>query len=300
MTNSLTPILNRIPLFADKTDLVITELSGGITNRNYKIESSGQAYVLRVGGNDTGLLGIDRRVEYGCTLAASRAGVAPELVAFIEPEGYLVTRFIVGLGLSAEAIGTEDNIQRVVGAIKRYHALDGFPGSFSPFGVVASYLPIARHYKAPLPSDMDWFLGVAKEIEGAMSRAPFIPTPCHNDLLNGNFLDDGAGIRILDWEYAGMGDRFFDLGNFAAQHEFTVEQESILLREYFGQPTKAHHARLKLMKIMSDLREAMWAMVQCNVSQIEFDYAGYGMKYFERIEAAAKGGQYQNWLRDVA
>jgi thiamine kinase-like enzyme len=300
MTDSLSSILDRIPLFAGQTGLTITELSGGITNRNYKIQKGDEAYVLRVGGNDTGLLGIDRRVEYGCTLAAARAGVAPEPVAFVEPEGYLVTRFINGAGLPAETIGTADVIRRVVGAIKRYHALDGFPGSFSPFGVVASYLPIAQHYQAPLPSNMDWFLGVAKDIEEALSRDPFTPAPCHNDLLNGNFLDDGQGIRILDWEYAGMGDRFFDLGNFSAQHEFTAEQDEILLREYFGQPTKARQARLQLMKIMSNMREAMWAMVQCNVSQIEFDYVGYGMKYFARIEATAKGSDYRNWLRDVA
>lgn len=300
MTDSLTPILNRIPLFKGKTDLTVTELSGGITNRNYKIETGGQAYVLRVGGNDTGLLGIDRRVEYGCTLAASRVGIAPEPVAFLEPEGYLVTRFITGVGLPAETIGTADNIRRVVAVIKLYHSSDGFPGSFSPFRVVASYLPIAQQYKAPLPPNMDWFLKLSKEIEQAMSHDPFIPTPCHNDLLNGNFLDDGAGIRILDWEYAGMGDRFFDLGNFSAQHEFNPAQDELLLNAYFGQPTAAQQARLKLMKIMSDMREAMWAMVQCNVSQIEFDYVGYGVKYFGRIEAAAKGNEYGRWLKEVA
>jgi len=300
MPDSLSSILNRVPLFANQPDLQITELSGGITNRNYKIETAdGQAFVLRVGGNDTGLLGIDRRVEYGCTLAASRAGVAPEPVAFVEPEGYLVTRFIAGGVLPAETIGSAENIRRVVGAIKTFHALDGFPGSFSPFRVVESYLPISRQHEAPLPNNIDWFLATSTEIEKAMLRDPFRPVPCHNDLLNGNFLDDGAGIRILDWENAGMGDRFFDLGNFSAQHTFTAEQDDILLCEYFGAPTQAQHARLKLMKIMSDMREAMWAMVQCNVSQIEFDYVGYGQKYFDRIEAAAKGKNYQRWLVEV-
>jgi thiamine kinase-like enzyme len=118
----------------------VSEFTGGITNRNYKIEMpGGDAYVLRVGGNDTNLLGIDRQVEYGCTLAASRVEVAPEPVAFLEPEGYLVTRYIAGSGLPAETIGAEGNIRRVVEAIKRYHAVDRFPGSFSPFRVVEAY-----------------------------------------------------------------------------------------------------------------------------------------------------------------
>jgi thiamine kinase-like enzyme len=97
-----------------------------------------------------------------------------------------------------------------------------------------------------------------------------------------------------------MGDIFFDLGNFAAQHGFTEEQDEILLREYFGQPTAAHRARLKLMKIMSDLREAMWGMVQVGVSKLEFDYVGYARKYFERFETAAGGPDYAEWLQTAS
>ena len=296
---NLQPILARLPVLAGQTDLRITELSGGITNRNYKIETPDSAYVLRIGGNDTGLLGIDRWVEYGCTQAAARVGVAPEPVAFLEPEGYLLTRFIAGTGLPAETIGSPWNIARVAAALKRYHGLDYFPGSFSPFRVVDSYLSIARQYRAPLPANMDWFRAVANEIEAAFRRDPLAPAPCHNDLLNGNFIDDGGVIRILDWEYAGMGDLLFDLANFAAQHEFNGEQDEVLLREYFGAFTKAQFARLQLMKIMSDLREAMWGMVQCNVSKLDFDYVGYARKYFDRCEAAAQGEKHDLWLADV-
>jgi thiamine kinase-like enzyme len=286
MPTDLTAILNRLPIFANQTDLMISELSGGITNRNYKIETNGSAYVLRVGGNDTNLLGIDRQTEYGCTLAASRVGVAPEPVAFLQPEGYLVTRFVAGVGIPAEAIGSPHNIRRVVASLQRYHALNQFPGSFSPFRVVHSYLPVAQQYKAPLPAKIDWFLAIADQIESAFARRPEPAVACHNDLLNGNFIDDGQTIRILDWEYGGLGDRFFDLANFSAQHEFNIEQDEILLAAYFGSYTPAQFARQQLMKIMSDMREAMWAMVQCNVSQIEFDYVGYGQKYFDRIQAA--------------
>lgn len=300
MSDTLTNILARLPLFADQPDLTITELSGGITNHNYKIETGGSVYVLRVGGNDTNLLGIDRQIEYGCTLAASRVGVAPEPVAFLLPEGYLVTRYVAGVGLPAETIGTLDNIRRVVQSLKRYHALDQFPGSFSPFRVVETYLPIAQKYKAPLPDNLDWYLTIAHDIEAALRHNPQPLVACHNDLLNGNFIDDGHTIRILDWEYGGLGDRFFDLGNFSAQHEFNREQDELLLSEYFGTFSPAQFARHQLMKIMSDMREAMWAMVQCNVSQIEFDYLGYGRKYFERINAAAAQPDYAHWLTAVA
>jgi len=297
---SLEPILQRVPQFASARELAVSELSGGITNKNYKVVADGEAYVLRIGGNETRYLGIDRKVEYGCTLAASRVGVAPEPVAFLEPEGYLVTRFISGPGIPADQIGAEANIRRVVASLKRYHALDHFPGAFSPFRVAEEYEKTARSFDVNLPEKMGWYLEKAHEIERAMYRAPFTPRPCHNDLLNANFIDDGTRIRILDWEYAGMGDLFFDLGNFAVQHEFTEEQDSILLYEYFGQPTAAHRARLKLMKIMSDLREAMWGVVQVGVSKLEFDYVGYARKYFERFEAGVRGEGYQKRLMDVS
>lgn len=298
--DDLSPILQRIPQFASAKSIEIKELVGGITNKNYKITVDGESFVLRMGGNETKYLGIDRKVEYECSLLASKIGIAPEPTAFLEPEGYIVARFISGKGIPAEEIGTEENIKRVLESMKAYHALSFFPGSFSPFRVAEEYKKTALSFNVKLPEKMDWHLEKSREIEKAMyRREPLKLRPCHNDLLNGNFIDDGTRIRILDWEYAGMGDIFFDLGNFAVQHEFNDEQDEILLRAYFGKPTYSQQAHLKLMKIMSDLREAMWSQVQIGVSQLDFDYAGYGQKYFERFEAHTSGYEYQGWLREV-
>lgn len=296
----LQDILQRIPQLASATSIEIKELTGGITNKNYKITADGESFVLRMGGNETKHLGIDRAVEYECSRLASQIGIAPDPVAFIAPEGFILARFISGKGMAAEEIGTEENINRVLESMKAYHALEKFPGFFSPFRVAEEYAKTARSFNVQLPAKMDWYLEKSSEIEKAMyGREPLQLRPCHNDLLNGNFIDDGTRIRILDWEYAGMGDIFFDLGNFAVQHEFTVEQDTILLNAYFGNPTDSQHAHLKLMKIMSDLREAMWAQVQIGVSQLDFDYRGYGQKYFDRFEASTSAGDYTNWLRAV-
>ena len=298
--DDLSSILQRIPQFAFPKSPEIRELSGGITNKNYKITVDGESYVLRLGGNETKYLGIDRKVEYECSRLAAEIGIAPEPTAFLEPEGYIVARFISGKGISAEEIGTEENIQRVLQAMKAYHALGHFPGSFSPFRVAEEYAKTASSFNVKLPEKMDWFLERSSEIEKAMyRREPLKPRPCHNDLLNLNFIDDGTHIRILDWEYAGMGDIFFDLGNFAVQHEFNNEQDEILLRTYFGEPTDSQRAHLKLMKIMSDLREAMWGVVQAGVSKLDFDYVGYAEKYFDRFEAGVKGNEYQRSLKEV-
>jgi len=297
--DNLSPILERIPQFSAARSVEVEELTGGITNRNYKITADGECFVLRLGGNETQFLGIDRKNEYECSLLASQVGVAPEPTAFLEPEGYIVARFISGKEIPADAIGTDENIGRVVQSMKAYHALDFFPGSFSPFRVAEEYTKIALSFDVELPDNISWYLEKSRELEKAMYREPLRPRPCHNDLLNGNFIDDGKRIRILDWEYAGMGDLFFDLGNFAVQHEFNDEQDEILLKAYFGTPTDSQRARQKLMKIMSDLREAMWAQVQRGVSKLEFDYEGYGDKYFERFEANTTGEDYQKWLHEV-
>ena len=294
---SVEQILQRIPDFVLSENALITELTGGITNKNYKITSNGESYVLRMGGNETKFLGIDREVEYECSRLAAQIGVAPEPIAFIAPEGFILARFISGKGIPAEEIGIEENIRRVVESMRAYHALESFPGSFSPFRVAEEYARTARSFDVKLPEKMDWYLKKSREIETALyGREPLALHPCHNDLLNGNFIDDGSRFRILDWEYAGMGDIFFDLGNFAIQHEFNDEQDEILLKAYFGEPTDSQRAHQKLMKIMSDLREAMWAQVQIGVSQLEFDYKGYGQKYFDRFEANTNRGEYTNWL----
>lgn len=297
--DDLNPILQRIPVFATAQSIEVEELTGGITNHNFKINADGECFVLRLGGNETKFLGIDRRKEYECSLLAAQVGIAPEPTAFLEPEGYIVARFISGKGMSADQLGSEENIRRVVESMRTYHALEYFPGSFSPFRVAEEYTVTARSFDVKLPDKMDWILGRSREIENAMYREPLHPRPCHNDLLNGNFIDDGTRMRILDWEYAGMGDIFFDLGNFAVQHEFNDEQDEMLLKAYFGSPTDSQRARQKLMKIMSDLREAMWSLVQMGVSKLDFDYEGYGKKYFERFEESTSRRQYQEWLKQV-
>jgi thiamine kinase-like enzyme len=298
--DALSPILQRIPQLSDARSLEIEELTGGITNKNYKICTEADCYVLRLGGNETRFLGIDRKTEHECSFLASQTGIAPRPAAFLEPEGYILSEFISGNGIPAGEIGRQENIKRVVGSMKAYHSLEYFPGSFSPFRVAEEYTKTAQSFNVKLPDLIDWYLDTSREIERAMyAREPLVPRPCHNDLLNGNFIDDGTRIRILDWEYAGMGDIFFDLGNFAIQHEFNDEQDEMLLHAYFTTPTDSQRAHQKLMKIMSDLREAMWAQVQIGVSKLDFDYVGYGQKYFDRFETSTTSSEYADWLEAV-
>ena len=288
----------QIPEWAG-ADVTTSVLGGGITNLNYRVDVHGESFVVRIPGKDSELLGIDRRREYACTVRASSSGVAPEVVYFLEREGILVTRFIAGRGFSVEEMGRPSAIRRVAASLRRYHRGPAFPGTFSALETVQEYLRRSRT-GAPLPATIDWMMERAETIERAMRAVPRPLRPCHNDLLLANFIDDGHLIRIVDWEYAAMGDPFFDLGNFAVHHGFNDPQEALLLEVYAGQATASELARLKLMKILSDLREAMWAMVQVAISTLDYDFVAYGQKHFDRYVRQLQDARLPVWLADAA
>ncbi len=229
---------------------------------------------------------------------AGKIGIGPEVFYVIEPEGYLVTSFIEGKLPPPEELGLQGNIRRVAEAVRRVHNMNAIPETFSPFRVVEGATGIAHRFNVDFPEIFGWLIEQMNTAETALKKSPFIPKLCHNDLLNANFLDDGA-IRILDWEYAGMGDPLFDLANFSVHHEFNDEQDSWLLESYFGEITDANWARLKILKIISDFREAMWAMVQIGISKLDFDFTDYANIYFARTEKGMQGENWQEWLEDV-
>jgi thiamine kinase-like enzyme len=283
--------------WASRQDLVVEALPGGITNVNYRVSVGDQIYVVRIPGDDSGRLGIDRPREHACHAAAHQAGVAPEAVAFFKDTGILVTRFIPGTAVPADEMHQPSMLRRVAEAVRRYHTGPAFPGTFSPFQTVRDYLAWSAPRGAPLPERFDWMLAQANRLDAALGP-PDPPRPCHNDLLRANFIADGDRVWIIDWEYAAMGDLFFDLGNFAVHHLLTDEEEAVLLHAYFGHVTPTAVARLKLMKIISDLREAMWAMVQVTVSHLDYDFVGYGRKHFDRYEAQVRDPRVPAWLAE--
>jgi thiamine kinase-like enzyme len=258
-------------------------LGGGITNHNLKVELDGDSYVLRIAGADTDLLGIDRHVEVEATEQAAALGIGPEVVRYVDPEGWLVTRFIDGRPIPVEEM--PERLGQVADALRAVHGAGSVAGSFDSFRVVERYLETALGRGGEEPAEYAWAHAISVLIERA--RGSLRLCLCHNDLLNANFLDDGERIRIVDWEYAGMGDRFFDLANFAINHELDDEARLGLLEAYFGALRDEDARALELMRFMSDFREAMWGVVQAVVSRLDFDFDGYAREHFERLERTA-------------
>jgi thiamine kinase-like enzyme len=265
-------------------------LGGGITNHNLKVEVDGEAYVLRVAGKDTSLLGIDRSVELAATQAAASVGIGPDVVTFVEPEGWLVTRFLDGAIPPVERMREPEMLARVAGAVRAFHDGPPIPGVFDAFRVVEAYCATALARGGRVPDAYAWAHDLAQRIEGL--RAADAHVPCHNDLLNANFLEHDEQLRIVDWEYAGMGDRFFDLANFSINHELDGPQCATLLEAYFGAVRDEDVAALELMRFMSDFREAMWGVVQSAVSELDFDFDAYSGEHFERLRRTAESSAF--------
>jgi len=295
---TLAEAITRVPQWIGKMGLKTSPLGGGITNLNYKVDVDGESFVLRITGARTELLGIDRQNEHAANVLAGELGIAPEVVYFIQPEGYLVTRFLEARPLPPEEITTRTSIKQLVSVLKKIHAMPPIPGKFDVFEVVADYTRTVKKYDVDFPADFDRITSRTHEAESALLVHPYKPSPCHNDLLNANFLFDG-NIRILDWEYAGMGDVFFDLANFSAHHELNDDQMHWLLECYFGQVTPQTWARLKIMRSMSDFREAMWALIQVAVSSLDFDFRAYANTYFERMRTLMNNPEWDQWIMEV-
>ncbi len=274
--------------------LEVEPLGGGITNRNFRVECDGRSYVLRIGGKDTHLLGIDRRAEYQAASVAAELGVGPEVVAFVEPEGYLVTRFLEGEPVPPEEIRRPEVLREAVGLLRRVHDGPAIPARFDSFRVVEAYRASAVAHGVRVPTAYEEAKAVADRIEGALGPRP--KRPCHNDLLNANFIRSPIGMRIVDWEYAGMGDHFFDLANFSVNHELGESEERLLLESYFGEVRAVDAVHLRLMRFMSDFREAMWGVLQQGISELEFDFADYAARHFERLRSTAESKAFREAL----
>jgi thiamine kinase-like enzyme len=268
-------------------------LEGGITNRNYRVRLGERDYVLRLPGKDTSLLGISREAERVANQTAARLGIAPAVRA--AEERAILTEFMLCEPLDPDRLRVEPG--PLAAALRAFHDSGvQLPARFWVPELLEQYAAIVAERGGSLPPAYADAREVADEIARALPLRD--PVPSHNDLLPGNLiaLTDGR-VMLVDWEYAGMGHRLFDLGNLAVNNEFDEAAEERLLAAYFGAaPDAGRLAALKLMRIMSDAREAGWGVVQGVISELDFDFAAYATQHFERLRAAASDPRFQEWL----
>lgn len=279
------------------------EIGGGITNHNYVVtvdEGRGGTYVLRIPGAGTDAF-IDRDRELGNHASAAEAGISPPLLHVLEPEMCTVVPFISGETMHPDTLaGHSDRLEKVVDVIRTYHDKATFSNDTSVFPMIRDYLGKAAAVNAWFPPDWPDLMAVGADIEAAMKRDAPASVACHNDLLSENFiLEPGGRMWLIDWEYGGMNDPYFDLGDFCVEHPLSRDEERLIITRYCGEMQEHRFHRMLLHKITADLWWSIWAFIQERVSKLDFDYRAYGNGRLDRLRGNAADPEYPTWLATV-
>ena len=281
-------------------------LGGGITNRNYLVTVAAEGdepearYVLRIPGQGTDVF-IDRERELANHVAAAGSGVTPPLLHRIEPGPCTIVPFIDGVTLHPDTIaGHPDHLDKIVRAVRTYHDEAAFANEIHVFDMIRDYTKMAHEVGAALPASLEHMFPLGDAIELAMRRDAPRPVACHCDLLSENFIVEPDGrLWVIDWEYGGMADPYFDLGDFCVEHPLSEAEERALLTAYCGAWDEHRYARMMLYKLVADHWWSIWAMIQHKVSALDFDFHAYGMNRVERFWRNARKPAFRDWLERV-
>lgn len=298
-TTLLESIISRVDIWNGK-GVEHEVLSGGLSNCNYTCIVENKKYVLRIPGEGTDVF-VDRGNEHGATLATARIGVSPEVLCLVSPENAMVLPFVEGKVMNPEIIAGDDAIiTKIINQLKSVHSEAVFEKTTYVFDMIREYIILARANDAIFPHDFEWMCQVADKIEKAMDRHKPDLAACHNDVLSENFiLDESGKMWILDWEYCGMNDPFFDLGDFAVEHPLSRKQEELIIQTYCGEMKLHRLYRILLHKLTADLWWGLWGMIQHKISILDFDYYGYGLGRYARFRGNYYDPDFETWLSGV-
>ena len=278
----------------------ISPLSGGLTNTNYMVEVDDTPYFVRLPGESTELLAVNRENEYFNTKAAAETGVGPRVIDYLPEYNIMVLEFIQGETMSNEKLQAPGMPQRIAESLRKLHAGPRFLTDFNMFRLTEYYLDICEQQAVKIPHGYPQRLPTVKRIEDAMARQPIEAVPCNNDLLAENYIDDGKILRLIDYEYSGNNDPTFELGNTCQELAYTEDQIQQLCAAYFGELRQAMLARMKLNMIMSDVGWGLWAAIQAKISSIDFDFWGWAIERWGRAEEKMDSTEFEFWLEAVA
>jgi thiamine kinase-like enzyme len=279
--NAVETLLDQVPLLAGPRS--VADLPGGLTNRNLRVTTSTGDYVVRLTQSDAGLLGIDRDAEHANTRAAAEAGVGARVVDYRPDLGMMVITFLPGRALTNETIGLPGVIPRAADAIRRLQAGPRFVNEFDMFARQAGYLALVRKHGFALPGSYDGFAPQWERVRRVLTADPPATVPCNNDLLAGNFIDDGHRVWLIDYEYSGNNDPAFELGNTATECDLTLDRIDELVEAWAGSaPDAVFRARVDLQSLCSEYGWALWGFIQAATSPLDFDFQAWGMERFEK------------------
>jgi len=296
MTISIDQVMHRIPAWSGRSP-VVAPLVGGLTNRIYRVDVDGVAYVVRIPGEGTEWLAIDRANELHNTRSAAAAGVSPRVVHQLSDVNVLVLEFIHGETLTVPAMQRPRMPTQIARVLKQLHAGPRFLREFNIFRLTRQYLQIARRQRIRTPGDYLRYMPQVERIEAAFTHRPVPTVPCHNDLLAANFLDDGQRLWLIDFEYSGNNDATFELGNTCQELQFDEPRIAEMCAAYFGDAYPDKLCRMKLNMILCDVGWSLWAAIQTAVSTIEFDFWVWAVDRWDRARARMNSPDFTRWLQ---
>ena len=259
----------------------------GLTNKVYRVDTPDGSYCLRVPGDGTEGF-IDRSVEQVNARAAAAAGVSPEVLYFGD-DALMVTPFLGDTTtMSQELLQTLPGAPSRAGeAFRKLHTSgETFEFRFELFAMIDEYLAhLDKLGVTELPDGYHEAVAEAQAVREALDAHEMPLAACHCDPMVENMLDDGKRMWIIDWEYSGMNDPLWDLGDFSVEAGFNAEQDREMMEAYFGRaPTDFETGRMVLYKAMCDLLWTLWGLIQhANKNPVD-DFWAYAINRFERCK----------------
>jgi thiamine kinase-like enzyme len=294
--------LARIPTFRDvRPEAVELEPLASLTNSTYKVIANGLAYTLRLPGKDTYEY-VDRAAEEHNARIMAAAGVNAQVLYFDTTDGTMLSEFVAGVNMTETRFRDElEAPARVALALKRVHRLGPvFKSRFHVFAMIDIYLGILRKLGASLPEDYHDVEQGARAVRRALDASPVPLSPCHNDPWPGNLLDAGGRLYIIDWEFSGMNDPMWDLGDLSVEAGFEPEQDRVMMEAYYGADAPpALYSRLALYKALSDFLWALWGLIQHANDNPRNDFLTYALGRFGRCKALMSSTEFSRHVNTV-
>jgi len=297
--------LRRVPFLAgaepDRTSLFRL---AGLTNRVYRLDAFGEKFCIRLPGKGTEAY-IDRKVEAVNARAAAAAGVSPAVLFFDEASGLMVTRFLDGVTtMTPERLRTTEGAPaRAARALRTLHVSgQAFAFRFELFAKIDEYLKVLAGLEGvELPKGYHEVVKEAGAVRDALDAHPVPLAPCHCDPLCENFLDAGLRMWIVDWEYSGMNDPMWDLGDLSVEAGFGPDHDRELLEAYFeGPATPFDHGRMVIYKAMCDLLWTLWGLIQHANRNPADDFQAYATTRFTRCKSLMADASFPRHLAAIA
>jgi thiamine kinase-like enzyme len=257
-------VLELVPELS-RPDRRVVPIEGGMTNRNYRVTTSAGDYVVRVSVRDTGELGIDRANEHHNSLLAAGTGVGAPVIARVRDPEALVVGFVDGTTLAPADFSDPRRISVLAKLLRRLHAVDPFTRDFDMFAVQRRYHSIVVEQGYPLPLHYARFADRARAVQDVLARTRERTTPCHNDLMPGNFIESArpsSAITLIDYEYSGNNDPCYDLGDAINELELSPARAEQLVTEYHGAARPQQFARARLWSLMSKYGWSLWGSIR--------------------------------------